>query len=88
MRVVVVYKERTDQSRTVTDYLRDFERVTGHRLDTINPDSPAGADFCRSYDVVEYPSIVALSDDGQMLSLWRGVPLPTINEVSYYAQAN
>lgn len=84
MKTIVVYKEETDYAREVTDYLRDFKRQTGHDLETMNPDSPDGADFCRAYDIVEYPSIVALSDDGGLQNLWRGTPLPTISEVSYY----
>ncbi len=84
MRVVVVYKDGTEETRAVTDFLRDHERVTGRRLEELNPDSPAGAEFCRTYDIVEYPTIIALSNDGQMQQMWRGLPLPTINEVSYY----
>lgn len=84
MRTVVVYKDETDYSREVTDYLRDFERQTGHTLETIDPDTREGADFCRVHDIVEYPSIVALSNDGVLQNLWRGLPLPTISEVSYY----
>ena len=85
MRVVVVSKENTDYARTVFDFLRDFERQTGHMLETIDPDSAEGSDFCRSYDIVEYPTIMALADDGSMQNMWRGIPLPTISEVSYYA---
>lgn len=84
MRVVVIYKIESDHAREVLDYLRDFERQTGHELEQIDPESRAGADFCRTYDIVEYPSIVALSDGGQMQNLWRGRPLPTISEVSFY----
>ncbi len=84
MRVVVVYKDETDYAREVTDYLRDFKRQTGHDLETLNPDTADGMSFCRAYDMVEYPSVVALSDDGVMQNLWRGLPLPTISEVSYY----
>jgi len=84
VKTIVVYKEETDYARDVTDYLRDFYRQTGHELETLNPDTPDGADFCRTYDIVEYPSIVALSDDGALQNLWRGLPLPTISEVSYY----
>ena len=84
MKTIVVYKEETDYAREVIDYLRDFKRQTGHDLETMNPDTPDGADFCRTYDIVEYPSIVALSDDGVLQNLWRGTPLPTISEVSYY----
>lgn len=84
MRVVVVYKEESDHAREVFDYLRDFARQTGYVIEEMNPDSPAGADFCRTYDIVEYPTVIALSNDGQLQNMWRGRPLPTISEVSFY----
>lgn len=84
MRVVVVYKDNTEFTRTVDDYLRDFTRQTGNELETLDPETPDGASFCRAYDIVEYPTIIALSDDGNLQQLWRGLPLPTISEVSYY----
>ena len=84
MRVVVVYREESDYAREVLDYLRDFTRQTGHELETVNPDSREGASFCRVYDIVEYPSIIALDDQGTLQNLWRGRPLPTISEISYY----
>lgn len=84
MRVVVVYKDESDHARGVIDYLRDFERQTGHTLETLNPETAEGAHFCRTYDIVEYPTIVALSDNSSLQNLWRGRPLPTISEVSFY----
>lgn len=86
MRVAVVYKENTDYARTVTDFLRDFTNRTGHELEIIDPDSAEGTLFCESYGIVSYPTIIALSDDGQMQNSWSDLPLPTINEVSYYVQ--
>lgn len=84
MRVVVIYQEERDYTREVLDYLRDFERQTGHTLETLNPDSADGMQFTSTYDIVEYPTLLALSDDGAMQNMWRGLPLPTISEVSYY----
>ncbi|MDR1032405.1 MAG: hypothetical protein LBL84_00115 [Candidatus Nomurabacteria bacterium] len=84
MRVVVVYKDFTEYAREVTDYLRDFKRITGHELETLDPDSIDGEIFCKAHDIVEYPSIVALTNDGQVHQLWEGKPLPAFNEVSYY----
>ena len=84
MRVVVVYKEESDHAREVFDYLRDFARQTGHVIEEMDPDSSAGVDFCRTYDIVEYPTVIALSNDGQLQNMWCGRPLPTISEVSYY----
>ena len=84
MKVVVVYKYESDHAREVLDYLRDFERQTGSVIETIDPDSQDGADTCRAYDIVEYPSVLAISDDGHLQNMWRGRPLPTISEVSFY----
>ena len=85
MKVVVVYRSDSEHGRTVEEYLRDFSRQTGNTVDTLNPDTADGASFCRTYDIVEYPTVIALADDGQMQSNWRGLPLPTISELSYYS---
>ena len=85
MRVIVVYKDQTDYARSVIDFLRDFQHQTGHDVETMNPDSVEGIDFCQTYDIMEYPTMIALSDDGQMQNTWIGLPLPTISEVSFYA---
>lgn len=85
MRLVVVYKIESDHAREVLDYLRDFARQTGVMIEEVDPETRYGGDFCRTYDIVEYPTIIALSEGGQVQHLWRGRPLPTISEVSYYA---
>lgn len=85
MRVAVMYRSASEHRRPVEDFLYEFERRTGKEIEVIDPDSRAGADFARVYDIVEYPTMVALSNDGQLQSMWRGLPLPTLSEVSYYA---
>tara|TARA_B100001105_G_C22364404_1_gene431920 strand:- start:790 stop:1047 length:258 start_codon:yes stop_codon:yes gene_type:complete len=85
MRTVVISKDNMDYTRTVLDYLRDFKMQTGRELEVMDPESPDGVMFCRAYDIMEFPTLVALSDDGHMQNQWRGLPLPTISEVSYYA---
>lgn len=81
----MVYRSDSEHGTAVEGYLRDFTRQTGRELETLNPDSLDGLSFCRTYDIIQYPSVIALSDDGQMQNLWAGLPLPTINEVSYYS---
>jgi hypothetical protein len=86
MRVVVIYKDQTDYTRAVTDFLRDFQHQTGHELETLDPDTVDGSQFCETYDIVEYPTIIAISDNSTLQNSWSGLPLPTISEVSYYVQ--
>jgi len=85
MKVVVVYRQESDHAREVTNFLRDFSSQTGRVIEEIDPDSREGDSFCRTYDIVEYPTLIAIDDSGVMQHLWRGRPLPTINEVSFYA---
>lgn len=84
MKTYIVYKDASDHAREVLDYLRDFERQTGKKLETINPDSREGESFCRVYDIVEYPTMIAVDSQGVMQQMWRGRPLPQISEVTYY----
>lgn len=85
MRVAIIYRTDSEHGRVVEEYLRDFSRQTGGNIETIDPDTKDGADLCRTYDIVEYPTVIALSDNGQVQNSWRGLPLPTIIELSYYS---
>ncbi len=82
MRVVCVYRDNQDYTRTVTDWLEDFRRQTGREIETMNPDE--NTDFCKTYDIVEYPTTLALDDSGKVLMSWRGPLMPLKNEVLYY----
>ena len=84
MRVVVLYKQQTDTTRQVEEFMADFYRQTGRQLESIDPESPDCVSFCTAYDILEFPSLIAISDNGQLQNYWSGLPLPTISEVSYY----
>lgn len=86
MRTFVVYKVESDHARPVMDFLRDFERQTGRQIEVVDPETRAGIATCETYDIVEYPSVVALDDSGVMQNIWRGLPMPTISELSYYVR--
>ena len=36
------------------------------------------------YDIMNYPAILALRDDGSILKTWEGDELPLMDEVAYY----
>lgn len=82
MRVVCIYREGEDYSRSVNEWLENVRRQSGHVIETMNPDTNTG--FCEAYDVVEYPTILALGERGDVRASWRGKSLPLINEVLYY----
>lgn len=86
MRLIVLTKDQTDYTREVDEYLFEFKRRTGHDLEVINPESSAGISFTEAYDILEFPTIIAISDDGRVQNSWKGLPLPTMSELSYYTQ--
>ena len=86
MKAVLVYKDDSEHARAVIDFMREFTRRTGKTLETIEPETPAGVGFCQTYDILEFPSVVALDSGGKVLQVWKGLPLPQINEVSYYVE--
>lgn len=85
--MIVVYKPESDHARRVITFMDDFTRQTGRTIGQLDPETAEGAAFCRTYDIVEYPTLIALSNDGQVQNTWRGDALPTISEVSYYEQS-
>ena len=85
MRVVCVYREGRDYSRTVSDWLEDFRRYTGKGIEVIDPDRDVH--FCETYDIVEHPTLMALGSGGEAVYTWKGLPLPLFDEVAYYANA-
>ena len=87
MRVVMVYREKSEHRMAVETFLREYRYRTGQEIETLDPDTREGVAFCRLYDIVEYPTIVAVTDDGVLYQRWRGAQLPTINEVQSAALA-
>ena len=85
MKTYIVYKEHSDHSRAVTEYVHDFTKQTGLSINLLDPESLEGESFCRAYGIMDYPSVIAVAEDGQMQKMRVGLPLPTIMEVSYYA---
>ena len=82
MSVVCVYRDNEDYTRSVEEWLENFRRKTGREIETIDPDKNVG--FCEAYDIVEYPTFLALGPRGEVHALWRGKTLPLLDEVSYY----
>ena len=82
MRVVCIFRDNQDYSRSVAEWLEDFHRQTGREIEVMDPDQNTG--FCEAYDIVEYPTILALGERGDVRASWRGKNLPLINEVLYY----
>lgn len=85
MKVVVLYRPNSDHARKVEDFARDFSRFNGDRhLELVSLDTRDGSSTATLYDVMQYPAVLALGNDGQVIREWEGEMLPLLSEVAYY----
>ena len=88
MRVVIIYKRATDYGREVEEWTHELKtRDISNVVQEIDPETRDGEGLARAYEIMQYPTIMALDDQGRVLSSWTGLPLPRLDEVSYYLTA-
>jgi len=87
MKLVILYRPESEHSRLVEEFVRDFGRQyeAGQKVELISLNTRDGASMASIYDIVSYPAIMALADDGHVLNAWQGTPLPLMDEVAGYA---
>ena len=87
MKLLILYRPNSEHATEVESYVRDFERgyEAGKRLELVSLDTRDGAATASLYDIVAYPAILALADDGSILNVWQGKPLPLMGEVAGHA---
>lgn len=87
MKVAILYRSQSEQERLVLEFERDFNRQTGRHISMYDVNTREGWAMAQLYDVIKYPAVVAMEDDGRMLYLWQEESLPLMNEVMYYSQS-
>lgn len=87
MKVVILYRPKSEQSTAVEAFVHDYQVHYGSaRLETINVDEREGIALASLYDIMSFPAIMALATDGTLLQLWADERLPLMSEVASYVQ--
>lgn len=90
MKVLILYRPNSEHATTVESFVRDFQHQHGIREDKVelvSVNTRDGSSTAALYDVWQFPAILALGDDGRMLNMWLGEPLPLMDEVAGYVYA-
>lgn len=87
VKLLVLYRPNSEHESDVESYVRDFQRRydVGKKIEMVSLNTRDGAATASLYDVVSYPAILVLGDDGSMVGFWQGMPLPLMDEVAGYA---
>lgn len=85
MRLVLLWNEETDYASEVREWLRDFQHdAPDVKIESLDPQVDEGERLAQVYDVVRYPAILSLDNDGRLLQIWDGTPMPQIDQVAYW----
>jgi hypothetical protein len=87
MRVMVVYRPNSEHGRMVSDFLRDLARLnpsTTNKVEEVNVDTREGSAVASLYDVMSYPKVMVVADDGRLIQDWESGTLPLLNDISFY----
>lgn len=87
MKVLVLYRPNSEHGRLVDEFVHTFQsRHNAEKLELLDIDSRDGSAMASLYDVVQYPTVLVVQEDGSLQRSWIGETLPLIDEVIAYAR--
>lgn len=90
MKLLILYRPNSEYASEVEAFVRDFQRQfyeAGKKIEMVSMDSREGVSKSELYDIMQFPAILAVQNDGTLINVWLGLPLPLMNDVAGYAQA-
>lgn len=88
MKVLILYRPNSEHGRPVEEFIHDYQRRhNADHLEVLNLDTREGSATATLYDIVQYPAILVIQNDGIIQKVWEGGSLPLMDEVASYARA-
>jgi len=87
MKLLMFYRQNSEETRKVEEYLRDLTRVHDLReqdIKVMDPNTREGSTEASLYDVLSFPGVVVTDNYGQYIKSWNG-DLPLMDELMSYA---
>lgn len=83
MRVVVVVKKDSEFFREALEWQTDYQFETGKEVELIDPETIEGEIFASAREIMQYPTVLVLGGNGEILKKWSGSPLPQFDQINY-----
>lgn len=87
MKLLVLYRPRSEIARLVEEFLRELRQthdLDNRRLEILDYDSREGSATASIYDIMAQPAFLIVHDDGSYVKHWEGSALPLQDEVASY----
>jgi hypothetical protein len=85
VKLLILYRPDSEHASAVESFVRDFQAQhdIGKKLELLSINTRDGSATANLYDIMSYPAILALADDGSVVNAWQG-QLPLMDEVVGY----
>ncbi len=82
-----MYHPNAEFAGMAEDFARDYHRKFSDRpeVELVSLEVVEGSELAKLYDVVRYPAMLVISEDGRLQKLWQDRPFPLLDEVMAYA---
>lgn len=89
MKILVLYRPNSEHRSLVDEFVRSLAARTDgvHTAEMIDVNTRDGAALASLYDVMRFPAIMVVQNDGRLQQYWEGDTLPLIDEVIAYNRA-
>lgn len=87
MKLVVLYRQGTEYTRTIETFVHDFQDRHGsvvRKIEMLDSDSRDGQAMMSLYDIMQQPALLALQEDGRLVAHWVGKDMPLMDDVASY----
>lgn len=87
MSINIIYRPNSETSSAAEAYANQFEREFSAQIKLIDQDSKDGIRFSQLYDIMQFPALVVVQEDGALVNMWTDRDKwPTLSELSFYSQ--
>jgi hypothetical protein len=88
MKLIVLYKPRSEHARSLEEYLTDFHTIyPSVEVEQLDAESVEGINKSIVYDILDFPALIATANDGSVINMWIGQMLPQKQEVIGYLRS-
>lgn len=84
MKVIALYHPKSEHGRKVEEFCEHMHRFKAQEVEALSLESKEGAQMARLYDIVRYPALLAVDNNGVLVKAWQEEKLPLLDEVSAY----
>ncbi len=88
MKAIMLYRPKGEHATSVEQYMRDFEKQTGHKIEPMDYDTVEGQEFARNRSIITHPALVVVDGDTAIVRQWLGASLPLKDDVLAYLVSN